>query len=49
MLNENDGFLLLIEIIQLGRAEKPYKHLLKELKPYAEAFTAIQSLIRSIK
>ena len=49
VLNENDGFNLLMEIVRLGRSEKPYKHLLVELKPYVENFPSLQSLIQSIK
>jgi hypothetical protein len=47
-LNEDDGFILLMQIVQLARAEKNYKHLLADLKLYAEKFPKVHAMIKGM-
>lgn len=44
-MNENDGYIILMELVQAARADKPYKHLIEELRPYVEQFQGIAALV----
>ena len=48
-LTENSGYDLLMEVIQLGKAGKPYQARLLQLKQYISKFPKLADLVRSIK